>query len=180
MSANSTVARRYAAALLSEAQDEASAQKFDEALSAVAETCTDPVAFSALTSPAIDQESRRGVLEDLLKALDPPKHVKQFALVVFDSGRIESLAAIAATFRALFEERFEIRTALVEVAAPLSKDDTEALQSKLVALTGGRIELKFKDAPELIAGWRARVGHHLIEADLASQAERLRLQVVKG
>ncbi len=180
MSTSTTVARRYASALLAESTEEEAARKSDEALQAIADTCADPVAFSALTSPAIDVKGRRGVLEDLLKALETPKQVKDFVLVVFDSGRIESLSDIATSYRALFEERFEVRTALVEIAAPMSEKDTETLQSKLVELTGGRIEMKFKDAPELIAGWRARVGNHLIEADLASQAERLRLQVVKG
>jgi hypothetical protein len=47
-------------------------------------------------------------------------------------------------------------------------------------MTGDRIELEFVEVPALLGGWRARVGNHLVEADLASQAERLRNQVVKG
>lgn len=174
------IARRYSAALLDKATDEAEAREIQEALGVALEVLGDPQARTAVLSPSIADKDRQGVLEELSEAMQLPELVRRFLLVLFQAGRMEVLPEVGAAFRKLFEERFRLRRAVVEVAAPLEDELAEKLRVKLEALTGDRIELEFVEAPELLAGWRARVGNHLVEADLASQAERLRNRVVKG
>lgn len=174
------VGRRYAAALLAEAADEAAAREFGDELAAAAETFADPLAAKALAAPGIPLADRAGVLEALTDALGVSKVTKRFLGVLFDADRIGALGAVRDAYQTLFEERFAVRTALVETASPLGDEESKTLTTKLEALTGGRVELEVREVPELLAGWRARVGNQLIEADLAGQAARLATRVVKG
>lgn len=174
------IARRYSAALLQEAGDEVRAREIRQALEVAVEVLGSSEARAALTSPAIAEGDRRGVLEELSRAMGLPRLVERFLLVLLDSGRIEVLDETAAAFGRLFEERFRVRRAVVEHAGPFTPELAAKLEEKLQDFTGDRIELEFEEAPELVAGWRARVGNRLVEADLASRARRLRSRVLKG
>ena len=137
-------------------------------------------ARAALVSPGIADDDRQAVLDDLGQAMGLDDGVRSFLRVVLQAGRILCLGAIAQAYTELYEDRFRVRTAHVETASPLGEKEAAELTEKLEALTGARIELEVRDNPALLAGWRARVGNHLIEADLASRAERLADRVAKG
>ena len=42
------------------------------------------------------------------------------------------------------------------------------------------MEIELTEDPRLVAGWRARVGNYLIEADLRTRGKRIRERLVKG
>lgn len=174
------IARRYAQALLADAADEAEARAAADALAVAAEVLGDEQARRALGTPSIPREDQAALLDDLVKAMKLPAKVAAFLKVLFQAGLLGCLPDAVGAYRALFEERFAIRRAEVRAAAPLEDEDLDRLREKLEELTGGRVEVDLVEDPELVAGWRARVGNFLIEADLGARLARVRERLVKG
>jgi F-type H+-transporting ATPase subunit delta len=174
------VARRYAAALLEGAADEAAARADLAALEVAGEVFGNPQARTALSSPSLEEADRDAVLHDLARAMRLPEHLARFLALVREAGRIELLPEIATTYRRLFEERYRVRRAVIEHAGEVDDALADRIRERLERITGGRIELEWVPVPGLLAGWRARVGNRLIEADLASRARRLKDRFEKG
>ncbi len=65
-------------------------------------------------------------------------------------------------------------------AAPLTKDETEALQKRIAEIAGGKTELEIKIDESLIGGLTVRIGDNLIDASVRGRLERLRSQLVAG
>lgn len=174
------IARRYAGALLAEAADKDAALVHLEGLDAAAATFAGREVRAALTNPAVAPEDQALVLADLAKALGLADKLSNFLRVLFDGGRISCLPEVASTYRHLFEERFQVRRAQVRSAGPLDPEVEGQLKAKLEELTGGEVTLEVTEDPSLVAGWRARVGNYLIEADLGTRLNVIRDRVVRG
>lgn len=175
-----SIARRYANALLDLSENEDQAREILEALEVASESLSCKEAQIALESPALEQEDRALVLKDLSDAMKLPEKVGHFLQVLLQAGRFSALRECSSLLRQLFEERYGVRIARVESAAELDEDTQAKLKERLEKNTGYRIELEIQENADLLAGWRARVGNQLIEADLRSQLGRLRERVMKG
>ena len=95
-------------------------------------------------------------------------------------GRIHELPRLAAEFRRLDNARQGITIATAVSAAPLTKEEIEALTRRMEQFTGGRIELAVQVDPSLLGGVVVRVGDRLIDGSVRGRLERLRNQLVSG
>jgi F-type H+-transporting ATPase subunit delta len=173
-------ARRYAKALFRLAREEqrlASVASDLADLRRLDETSAD---FSRLIrSPVIPEDRRTVLLRELLDGRADPLTLR-FALFLVERGRIDQLADIALLFEELFNEHAGILRARVESAAPLTADQEAAIRKRLGSRFGKRVVTDTEVRPELLGGFRIRIGDTLHDYSLQSQLAHLRKQWINA
>ena len=170
----SSVARRYARALFSLAQeagvgaiDTVSAQ-----LGAVAEALSVSDASHALLSPGTPPARQRAAVDSLASSLLPL--VVSFLKLLIERGRFEGLPQIASAFAAMVDLAQGRVRATVTAAQPLSDQDVALVQQALAKATGKTITLSAAVDPSLVGGLTADVGGVLYDGSIKTQLAKLR------
>jgi F-type H+-transporting ATPase subunit delta len=172
MARPATSARRYAEAAFEIAERDGTVEEWHRQLARVAEALDAPT-VRRLEDPALPLEARiealtRGLGGDLLPGL------RNLVVLVLRRRRLETLGAIAAEFRRLYNRRAGIVEATAYSAQPLSDDDVAELRRRLQDVIDGTIELKVEVDPSLIGGIAVRFGDRLIDGSVRGRLERLR------
>lgn len=173
-------ARRYAKALFRLALEE-------NRLDAVASDLADLLRLAEssadfgrlLRSPVIPDDRRAALLRELLSGR-ADKLTLRFVLFMVERGRIDQLADVATLFEDLSNEHAGILKARVASAAPLSRRQEEALRERLARRFGKRVLTESEVRPELLGGFRVRIGDTLHDFSLQSQLELLRKQWINA
>lgn len=168
-----STARRYAEAAFEIAERDDSMEAWVAALAVAEERLVDPEVTRLLSNPSVPAASRVEVLERILGDDVTGAQHNLLALMV-RRGRFEQLPAVIREFRRLYRLREGIVEATVTSAATLDDAEIAALQTRLEAMTGKRIELSQAVDPELLGGVQVRVGDQLIDGSVAGRLERLR------
>ena len=167
------LARVYAEAMLDVAEEQGAAEEVLaelEELRRYAESHDDFTAF--LTSPTVDEEARRGVLERLLRGRASDLLVDALQ-VVNRKGRLGLLPTIAAAYAAALDElRGRIEVAVASALA-LDDDQRRRLVSALGRYTGKQARLREAVEPKLLGGLVLRIGDHKIDNSVASRLHAL-------
>ncbi|WP_067930204.1 ATP synthase F1 subunit delta [Alicyclobacillus kakegawensis] len=187
------VTNRYTHGLLAVAKAKGAEERVDQGLTLVSTLINADARLRAmLEHPLIGPEDKLKVVSDLLseaakssllgrlKSLfSEPVHplVLQFLGVLFRRNRSEYISAVAERFHELVEaERGRVQVN-VESALPLSEQEQAELTNKLSAALGREVRARVEVNADLIAGYRIRLGHRVIDATvkgaLAQFDERL-------
>jgi len=174
-----TSGRRYAEAAFQIADRDDAIDAWLTALDAAAEAVSDEHTIRVLQNPAIPVEERERVLASALPS-DVPPPARNLVLLLLHRRRIDLLPQVAREYRAIYNKRQGITTALVSSAAPLEADETRAVTRQLEEMTSGKVEIQFAVDPGLLGGIVIRVGDRLIDGSLRGRLERLRGRLVAG
>lgn len=137
-----------------------------------------PELLRVQVSPAVSAETKTAILDQILDRMQVESTTRRFVHVVQGHYRLEHLAAIAVAFRDLVDRDRGRSRATVETAVPLDDDQRRALLGAMSALTGAEVVARFDDRPELLAGFRARIGSLVFDGSLVGQVERLSRQTL--
>lgn len=179
MARRASAARRYAEAAFEVALRDNTIDAWRAELDAAAAIVAEERIGRALANPSIPLETRLATAKKTFGKLVGPQALNLIGLML-RRGRIQELPRLAAEFRRLDNERKGITQATATSAAPLTKDEVEALTRRLEETTGGRVELDVQVDPSLLGGLVVRVGDRLIDGSVRSRLERLRNQLVSG
>jgi F-type H+-transporting ATPase subunit delta len=171
----SSVARRYARALLSLGLEEGRFERYGDELEAVvrARKASRELA-SILDNPGYSPEQRRVAVDAVAGALELSPLIVNFLRLLIDRQRIGDLALIARVYRALVDQKAGRIRATVTSAEPLDEHQVERLRETIGRMTGRSIVLEAKTDPSLIGGVVAQVGAKLLDGSLRTQLERMR------
>ncbi len=179
MARNDTAVRRYAEAAFEVGLRDKTVEAWRAELDTAASIATDERVGRMLANPAIALEQRDELAKQLFgKVVSGP--VLNLIQLMIRRGRIHELPRLAAEFRRLDNARQGITLATATSAAPLTKDEIQALTERMEQFTGGRIELDVQVDPSLLGGVVMRVGDRLIDGSVRGRLERLRNQLVSG
>jgi F-type H+-transporting ATPase subunit delta len=173
MALTRATARRYAEAAFEIAERDGAMARWLAAFEVAEARLAGPEATRLLASPAIPAEDRERLLDRLLgeAVSGPPRNL--LALLV-RRGRFELLPAVSGEFRRLYRLREGIVEAIVTSAAPIDATEVRALEERLTAAAGARVELSLRVDPTLIGGLQVRLGDRLIDGSVRGRLERLR------
>ena len=128
----SSVARRYARALLDLASDHRQLEAFGAELEALARTTSSPELAARLASPELGQQSRELALATITERLNLSFPLRSFAIVAARHGRTAQFAEISRAYQALADERLgRARARLIFALRPRDED-----VSRVVAALG--------------------------------------------
>ncbi len=170
-----STARRYAEAAFEIAERDDSMEAWLAALAVADDRLTGADAMRLLSNPAISVASRTEALGRIVgdEISGPQRNL--LALMV-RRGRFELLPGVIREFMRLYRLREGIVEATVTSAVALDATEIEALQERLMAVTGQRVELREEVDPDLIGGIQVRIGDQLIDGSVRGRLERLRTE----
>ncbi len=170
-----SIARRYAKALFSLADEQGQVEQWSSGLDALGKALSSsPELRDTLASPLFDKEQRRGVIAALAKALSFPETLTNFLLLLADRDRLAYLPAVIRTFRDLSDARLGRIRAKVTSAVPLTDGEAKAIAEKLAVAEKAQVIVESSVDPALLGGVVAQVGSLVYDGSVRSQLEELR------
>ena len=142
-------------------------ERMAEALEAV------PDLLRVLTTPMVSVQTKTAILDEVLDSLEMTEPARRFLHVVQQHYRMEHMRDIATVYRELVDRAKGRVRATVEVAGELDAEQQRQVAQVLSEVLGAEIAAEFKSNPELLAGFRARVGSKLYDGSLVGQVDRL-------
>lgn len=177
MATDDTV-RGYAQALLSVAEAEGALDRVQDELYAFAKAVErNGELREALTDPALPDERKRAVIEELLGTRAHPVTTTLVRFLI-DAGQAGRIGPIAEELAKEAAHRSERTLAEVRVAVPLSDAKRSLLADALERATGHPVELKIDVDPSVIGGAVARVGDEVFDGSLASRLAEARQYLI--
>lgn len=160
------VTNRYARALFAAADAEGKAEAVDQALQTVAKALRDAPDFqSLLNHPVLPAEKKTAIVTHIFgDRLGPVLY--RFLTLLFIRGRSEYIAEIAAAFHELSNESNGRLEVALESARDLTQDQVDSITSTVGAKLGKRVTAVVRVRPELLAGYKLRIGNRVIDATL--------------
>lgn len=130
-----------------------------------------------LLDPRRTVEARLALL-DKAQATSSPT-VKKFVRLLYSKGREQVLVELGEAFRAKLLTEAGAVEGVVESARPLPAAEIARLATKLAQRLGKRVHLDNTVNPDLIGGFRVRVGSQMLDQSVSGRLERLRGQMLK-
>jgi F-type H+-transporting ATPase subunit delta len=170
-----SIARRYAKALFSLADEQGQVEQWSSGLDSLGRAlASSPELRETLSSPMFAKEQRRGVVGAVATSLGLADTVKSFLLLLADRDRLAYLSAVVVDFRDLADARLGRVRAKVTSAVPLAPEEARRIAEKLAQ--GARVEVIVESIvdPALLGGVVAQVGSLVYDGSVRSQLEELR------
>lgn len=177
----SAVARRYAGALFSLADDEGSVAAVQSELDNMSDLiAANPALGNSLFRPLHPALERRALLRAICERIGLTTPVQNFFSFLIDQRRLVDFPAIHEEYGRLADEAAGRTVASVVTASPLSDDQRERIQRALSVRTGKTVELDIDVDPSLIGGVIATVGGLVFDGSLRTQLHQLRAALTRG
>ncbi len=128
----------------------------------------------ALESPAVAAPARARLIALLAARLALAPLSRNFLLVLSRHGRMARLELVWQAYEELERQAHGRVRAEITSARELEAAARAALEHRLAAVSGRRLEAGYRLNPELLAGFVARIGDTIYDASLRGRLERLR------
>lgn len=170
-----SIARRYAKALFSLADEQDQVEHWSTGLDALGKAlASSPELRATLESPLFEKEQRRGVVAALCKSIALPETPSNFLFLLSDRSRLAYLPAVIQDFRDLADARLGRVRAKVTSAVPLSPDEARRIAEKLAQGRKAQVIVEQAVDAALLGGVVAQVGSLVYDGSVRSQLEELR------
>jgi F-type H+-transporting ATPase subunit delta len=170
-----SIARRYAKALFSLADEQGQVEQWSTGLDALGRALAASAELrGTLASPLFDKDQRRGVVAALARSIALPVTPANFLLLLADRARLAYLPAIIQEFRDLADGRLGRVRAKVTSAVPLSPDEAKGIAERLAQGRKAQVIVETAVDPALLGGVVAQVGSLVYDGSVRSQLEELR------
>lgn len=126
-----------------------------------------------LVVPTIPPETKTAILDSVLTQLGVSDVIRRFVHVVQQHYRTAHLADIAVAFREVVDRAQGRARARVESASELSAAEKTELVRAVERLSGSSVVAEFEQDPDLLGGFRIRVGSKIFDGSLDAQLDRL-------
>ena len=172
-------ARRYAAALLSLAGEEAAAEAVAADLDRVAAVVDAPGARLILDDPRSPVAARVGAVESAAGApVNPAVHTLMTMLA--GRRRLVALPAIAVAMREALDARGRISNARVSTPTEIDAEQRRAIEAQAKEIAGGDVRVSYEIDPSLVGGVTLRVGDLLIDGSVKGRLARMRERILSA
>ena len=136
-----------------------------------------PALRNVLANPAVAKEKKLALLDRLRTMLGLSQITRNFLAVLLEHRRLDQLDAVLGAFDQEVYARLGIVPVEVTTAVALNAKQKKALEERLAALTGGQVEMRFRENAEILGGGIARLGSTIYDGSLRAQLQRLQRQL---
>lgn len=126
-----------------------------------------------LSSPSINPQRKRVVIEKIAGSLELPKPIRNFLFVLSDHRRLPLLREVTDRAFAVLDERLGFLRADIASAAPLNDEERWLIAENLWKMTGKQIRIEATVDPDLIGGVVARVGSKVYDGSVRGRLRAL-------
>ncbi|QNM04666.1 ATP synthase F1 subunit delta [Qiania dongpingensis] len=174
------ISKTYGEALFETALDVKNVDGLFAEAEAVREILSDnPKLLKLFNHPNIIKEEKLEVMESVFKGRVSAE-MTGFLKVVIEKGRQNELDAILSYFIGEVKEYKKIGIAFVTSAAPLSDEQKEQIEQKLLETTKYEaFEMNFRVDESLIGGLVIRIGDRVVDSSVKSRLYELKKELMK-
>ncbi len=182
MLAETTLARPYARAAFSLADQASTVEAWSESLARVSEAVETEAMKRVIGHPSVDDKRLQDLFEEVLGTSAggaSDRAFKSFLTVLMHYRRLPLLPEIKAQFETLrraSEQRLKVS---VTSAVEMAPDQLEQLAARLRERFGTEIEMETGVDSDLIGGLVVRAGDKVIDASVRGRLEQLGKQLVR-
>ena len=177
--ATAAVSRPYAEALMSIAQSNNIADKFDSDVRSLLNLIKESQPLqNFFANPFISGEDKKGVISKILSD-DTNPIFRNFLMLLVDRLRITLVEDIAQEYLAKLRELNQTVLAEVISAVPLTDEQKQTIKEKVKSIqpNAREVELDSKIDSDIIGGVIIKVGSQVIDSSLKGQLRRLSLSL---
>ena len=127
-----------------------------------------------LANPIFEQESKKGVVENIIGKLKLSVMTVNFLKLLVDKKRIDVLSDIVFFYRQLMDESLKKVRVNLKTAFPLSNEMQTYITSSLEKVTGRNVEVSVEKDPGLLGGIVIGVGDTLYDGSIRNQLNNMR------
>ncbi len=167
-----TIARPYANAVFSLAQEKSELKAWSDLLAVLAQCVSEPEMQSIITSPAVSDEQVVDVLADIAGD-SMTTDAKHFLALLAENDRLLLMTEITVLFEALRAEAEKQMTADVISARELSPEQADKISAALKQRLGRDITLNTSIDESLLGGAIIRAGDLVIDGSALGKLNRL-------
>jgi len=173
------MARVYSAAMIELAAQAGDTRSLAEELADLAAYLDRNPSFDRfLSSPTVDPESRRSVLEKIFRGRYSDLCVDSLQ-VINRKDRLGLLRAVAQTYHVLDEERRNCVEAFVRTAVEMTGELRAKLKEAVKAMTGKEVDLVESLDESLVAGMVVRIGDKQYDMSAATKLKAIRTSLME-
>jgi F-type H+-transporting ATPase subunit delta len=177
---DTTLAKRYARAMVEIGQEQDALAKYGQDLTSISELVDESKDFrEVLINPVFTKEDKKRIAGQILAKMGTDPMVINFVNVLIDRKRIDQLAGIEMAFRQKMDEIRGISRGEVVSAEPLNEDELGRITDALSDITRKQVLVTSKVDPFLIGGLVARVGDMVFDGSIRTQLNQLK-ESLKG
>ena len=174
------ISSRYAKALFSLAKEKGLESRVYEDMKMLANSFSDePGLEDVINNPIIPADEKFKLLITA-GGVEVSDLYKRFIHLLLEHKRENFLLFMAHVYIHLYREDKRITRVLFSTAVPVNDEVKEHLQNKLKEETGSTIEFSGIVQPELIGGFRLRIGNYRIDASYATQLRDIRHRLLEN
>ena len=174
----STVARRYAHAMLEVAIRQRNFSTVLEQLESFADLMqANPVLKTLFMNPAVSADSKERVLKGLTSKMNFQDLTFHFLKTLIRRDRLSLLDQTVVSAEQQFLEKQGIMVVEVISAQRLLPEEQTQLAEKLQGFTGKKVQLENHVDPALIGGVITKIGTTLYDGSVQAQLEKLRVKI---
>lgn len=166
-----TIARPYAVAVFSLAQEKGDLQTWSEMLQTAAQCAESAEVQAILTSPAVSDEQAVDLLGDVVGKLSDD--ARNFLLLLAENNRLLLLPEIATLFEELRADAEQMLTAEVVTARALTDAQKTKIAAALKKRLGKEVTLTEQVDESLLGGAIIRAGDLVIDGSALGKLNRL-------
>jgi F-type H+-transporting ATPase subunit delta len=167
-----TIARPYASAVFSIAQDKGEFKAWSDLLAVLAQCVAVPNMQSIISSPSVNDEQVISLLSDIAGELMNDDARNLLGLLA-ENNRLQLLGAIAVIYEELREEAEKVMTADVTSAKALTPEQEASLSAALKKRLGRDVTLNTDVDETLLGGAIIRAGDLIIDGSALGKLNRL-------
>lgn len=174
--ADTTIARRYARALLELGMEQDKLERVSEELRRFTEMlhANDDQILKILVHPGLLPDERARFLGTLLERYPFDETVASFARLALEKGRAALIPQINDELQVMADEKFGRVRAVLSTAAAISDELVAEFQAALESSTGKTILLETRVDAALIGGVTVAVGDTIYDASVRSRLSAIR------
>ena len=173
-----TVARPYAKAIYSLAEQHKKLNPWLKKLSVIAEVVRNPKVATALSQPELNAQERANILLSTLTSERLDAQLKNFILVLAENDRLSVLPEIAEQYRVLALSQEQTQQATVYSAFPLAGKELDDLVALLEKKLNTKLQVEVQVDPELIGGVKVEFGDQVLDMSVQSKLSALYATII--
>lgn len=178
---SSTIAKRFAKALLQVGQETGSADRFRrELVDVVAVFKGHPELYKLFLNPGYGLEERNALIDKLTACVSASAEVTRFLKAVVQTRNVKLLEEMLSAYERLEDESAGRVRALVESPAPLSAALVHELKEKLEAATGKEVVITHRKNADVIGGLIIRMGNTIMDGSLRTGLGSMKKKIAEG
>jgi len=168
-----SIARRYAKAIFSLAQEEGSLEPTGAELQQLAAVASDPELSAALANPLLSPAARNAIARSLAEQLNLRPTTRNFLRLLADQRRLDQLVGIAEQYRKLLDRVANRVRARIASAVGLDDAQKGALMATFEKATGRTVVAETVVDPALLGGVVVEIEGKVYDGSVRTQLERL-------